>query len=398
METHPSQEPVLIYDRIEANRRKTLFLLGVFAIVLLPFAIYVTQYIMFVIGISLLSKDITNDPALTMVIAFNLALASVVLATYLTYRNASRIVLRIVKARTPKSGEARELKRIVENLCIGSGLPQPRLAIMDSFATNAFATGLDPEHATLVVTRGLLEALDRQEIEGVIAQKLSKIGNYDIRLSTILAALVTIMWLPLMIIKAFFRILFRLPKALGHDRESPVGCFVFCFIVFGLPLIYSTVAVFTALVQLMAIDPVGGGLLFVLTLLPLYIFLCAPFIGLLILRAVSREREFLADADAALLTRYPAGLAQALAKIGAAGNAKIQINPAMANLYIVNPLSEGGHFWDRMISSHPPINERIDILVRMGGVTPSMLRKAHEAGVKFHQAVAGLRLDALKFK
>lgn len=380
METWLSQKPVLIYDRIEANRRNTLLLLGVFAVVFLPFALYVIHQVMAYIAMLLLPallgwEEIMNNPMLTVMLAGIWALFMVFLATYLAYLYSSRLVLRITNARPLKDGEGRELRRIVENLCIGSGLPQPRLAVMDSMATNAFSTGLDPEHASLVVTRGLLEALDRRELEGVTAQELSQIGNYDIRLNTVVAALVTIMWLPLLIVKALLRTLWR---------RRLVGCLVGgCLLLFGLPLIVAMVLMFMDLAQLMYEDI----LLFGLMLLPFYFLLGPPFIGMLILRAISREREFLADADAALLTRYPAGLARALAKLGTAGNAKMQINRAVANLYIVNPLSEGNRFWDRMLSSHPPIKERIAQLARMGGVTPSMVQEAEEAGRQYYQAV-----------
>jgi heat shock protein HtpX len=383
------QEPVLIYDRIDTNRRKTILLLVSFALVSLPAALYVGHQMtgMIVLGpmmfLTVGRETIVNDPYMVIAVGGILALGLVFAAAYLTYRYSSRLVSMISHARPLESGEERSLSRIVENLCIGAGLPQPRLAIIGSTATNAFSTGLDPERASLVVTRGLLDALDHRELEGVVAQELSQIGNYDVRLSTVVAALVMLMWLPLLSIRVLFRIARRPFQAVG---APPMGCII-ALIVVGFPFVIAGVLMVQVVLSLLVEDTAFGILILVLMLLPIYALVGAPAVGTLFLRAVSREREFLADADAALLTRYPAGLASALAKIGVAGNARMEVNPALAHLYIVNPRSQGDGFLDRVLSSHPPIEERIDLLTRMGGVTPTMLEKAQRAGLEFRQSV-----------
>lgn len=381
MEDWASQKPILIYDRIEANRRNTLFLLGLFVMLCLPFALYVGQYLIFLLGVYLampvlqLSKQGAYNPALVLTLSGIWALFISFLITYLIYLYSSRLILRVSNAKPLREGEERQLRRIVENLCIGSGLPQPKLAIIDSMATNAFSTGLHPEDACLVVTRGLLTALDRHELEGVIAQELSQIGNHDIRFNTVMAALVTTMLLPLLTIKSFLGT--YTPQ---HPTERFAGGFL--LLVAGPPLIFGPLQLVVT-IGLSSIDPMLA--IFLGTIIVLA--LSAPLGCLFIYRAVSREREFRADANAALLTRYPAGLARALVKIGEGNNAKVQVNPTTANLYIVNPLSRDNGFLNRLLSSHPPIEERIKQLVRMGGVTPTMIERAHEEGARFYLEV-----------
>lgn len=388
MEDWIPREPVLIYDRIEANRRNTLLLLGLFVLLCLPFALYVGQYLMFLLAIYIitpvlhLSEQAAHDPALVLGLTVIWTLFFFFLVTYLMYFSSSRLILRISNARPLQHGEELQLQRIVENLCIGCGLPQPKLYVIDSMATNALSTGLDPERASLVVTRGLLNALDRRELEGVIAQELSQIGNHDIRLNTIVAALVNTMLLPLLMIKSFFG-----ASTLHHPIERFVGAFL--LLVIGLPLLFAPLQLIVV-VGLLDLDPLSSiffGSMIVSAL-------AAPFICLFIHRAVSREQEFRADADAALLTRYPGGLARALVKIGVEDNAKMRVNPGTAILYIVNPLSRDKDFLNRLLSSHPPIEERIERLADMGGVTPSMLQKAKKEG----EALALIPLHAKNSK
>ena len=379
MEASSPRKPILVYDRIDANRRKTMLLLGVFAVILFPVGFYLGQYLTFVLGfmvvwpilITIFGESLINQNWLTLGLSGFSALFLMALTTYLVYLYSVRLVLHIAAARPLKPEEGRDLRRITENLCIGSGLPQPRLMIVDSMATNAFSTGLTPEDATLVVTRGLLEALERRELEGVIAQELSQIGNYDMRLSTILAALVIILRWPLANVRRFL----ANPGAKGSLAG---GCLtLFLFVVFLQGLIGLVVAQGT---------PIARFILAALLLL-IFVLVVAPIVCLLIYRAISRSREFLADADAALLTRHPAGLAQALEKMAAAGNAKMEVSRALAALFIVNPLSpEGDYFWTRLLSSHPPIQARVELLTLMGGVTAAMLQTAREAGIAFSQA------------
>ena len=371
------EQPVLIYDRIEANRRKTRLFLALFALVLLPAAAYVALYVSFVAAIftfglgSLISGD---DWQVGLILGALVAVSILLAAAFLEYRYAAALVLRLAGARPVRPDEEPDLQRTVENLCIGAGLPQPKLYIIESVAPNAFAAGLDPEHASLAVTRGLLALLERRELEGVTAHELSHIGNYDTRLSTVVAVGVALLRLPLLILVGFFRFLFRLHWAVG----------VSAVLYLVLPALAGIPFSVSITVELLESDP-GLGLLMLLSAsLPFYVALGAPALGQLIQRAVSREREFLADADAALLTRYPEGLARALSKMGGARGLQLRVGGAIAHLYAVNPLRWDAPWWDRILSSHPPIEERIELLARMGGgIAPSALQEATEAGAEF---------------
>ncbi len=362
-------ERVLVYDRIDANRRSTRLLLGLFAVVLLPAAAYVTQYLMFVALLGSLSLSGSNI-AVSIILAAIIALAIIFVAAYLQYRYASALVLRLAGAREVERDQEPDLWRTVENLCIGAGLPQPRVYVVEDGSPNAFATGLDPESASLVVTRGLLEFLDRRELEGVIAHELSHIGNYDTRLSTILAVGVGILRLPFVIVSGFFRFLFRLHWIVGAGALLYLGVAPLLGVAFGLSLIAS--------------DPAVGSVLLFATALPVYVVLGAPLLGLLIQRAIAQQREFLADADAVLLTRDAEGLATALTKMSAAGGLRMKVGGATAYLYIANPLPGDAPWWDTTFATHPPVEERIAALAGMGGgISPSVLREAAEAGAKF---------------
>jgi heat shock protein HtpX len=375
MDSFLGQEPVLVFDHIDANRRKTFLLLGIFAILLLPFALYVAQFIVFILGVFILPllpgwQDLGDSTVYTLVGFCTLWL--VALTAYLVYYHSSSMARRISGARPLGPEEGSELRRIVENLCIGSGLPPPRLMVVDSRALNALSFGLAPEDATLAVTQGLLKAMDRRELEGVIAQELSQIGNHDILLSTVLATLVNIMISPLRSLKIFF-------EGPGRTLSKDSGARGCLYLLGG----YLAIAFLMGLLGLILFAGTPGyWVLFGIIIFTFFILYGAPVICLLIYRAVSREREFLADANAVLLTRNPAGLAQALAKLNVGGHAKMLVNPATANLYFVNPLPGGHRFWDRLLSSHPPVDERINMLARMGGVSPGRLERAREAMTK----------------
>jgi heat shock protein HtpX len=300
---------------------------------------------------------------------------------FLIHRYASAMVLRTARARVVGREQELELHRLVENLCIGAGLPKPRLCVIESSTPNAFATGRDSEHASIAVTRGLLTLLDRRELEGVIAHELSHIGNQDIRLSTMLAGLIGTMTIPLALITTIFRL------------HWVVGVFV----------------------VLMFAPIMGSGLLIVSVLLsgefrefppflvwwtvhaiaaPFYFIFVAPLVGRLIRRAVSREREFLADADAVLLTRNPDALALALVKVGSAMGTPIRVGPATAHLYFVDPVSRKAPWLTKLFRSHPPIEERLDLLARLGsGIPPSAFAEARDAGAE-NRARASLAAEA----
>jgi len=390
--TQIPQERVLVYDRVDANRRNTLVLLGVFAVVFLPVAAYITAYMMLwvaiFLGIALTvagAGDVLSENAgFYLGLTAPVAVAIVCLVVFLQYRCAAWAVLRLSGARPLAAGEEPEFEKTVENVCIGAGLPRPRLYLMDSGGANAFATGMSPAGASLAVTKGLLQLLDRRELEGVLAHELAQVGNEDIRLGTLLAAGVGLLRLPFVILAGIIRFLFRVHWIVGAGAVLYMGLPLAATIPFGISVGF----------DLLDEDPVEGALFLSTMVLPFYLFLAAPLIGQLVRAAVLRRREFLADADAALLTRYPEGLARALAKMESAGNRGIKAGAAAAHLYVVDPLAEDAPWWDRTLSSHPPIDQRIALLAQMGsGIPASVLESAQAAGKQFQTVVPAVPAD-----
>lgn len=247
------------------------------------------------------------------------------LMTFASYYYSDKMILGMSGAKQIIKKDHPELFRIVENLCIGAGTPMPKIYIIGDTATNAFATGRDPKHSIICVTTGILEKLNKAELEGVIAHELSHIQNYDIRIMSVVVILVGLVAL---LADFFMRSLWYG----GHrrDRESSNAQSIFLFI---------------------------GIILAVLS----------PIIATLIQLAVSRKREFLADASGSLLTRFPEGLASALEKIAKDKEPLEAANNATAHLYISNPFKSkmSGHWFTNLFNTHPPIEERIKILRSM---------------------------------
>ena len=246
------------------------------------------------------------------------------------YYASDKIVLGISKARPVAKEEYPHLYHAVEGLAIAAGLPAPKCYVIDDTAPNAFAAGRKPETAVICVTTGLLQKLDRVELEGVVAHEMSHIKNYDVRLQTlvvVMAGVVALLsdWM----LRSFMW------GGGGRRRGRNRGG--------------------------------SGGAEGVLILVGLALAVLSPFIATIIQLAVSRKREFLADASAAMLTRYPAGLASALRKISADAEPLEAANKATAHLYIVNPLKnlKGGGGMNKLFSTHPPIEERIAALEKM---------------------------------
>jgi heat shock protein HtpX len=239
----------------------------------------------------------------------------------LSYWFSDKIVLGLSGAHEIKKEENPELYNIVENLSITAGLPMPRVYVMEDPALNAFATGRDPKHAVVAATRGLLQRLNKTELEGVIAHELSHIGNRDILLSTVVVVLVGFVAL----LSDFF---LRFSFFGGHRSRDNEGK--------------------------------GGQLGAVLAIAGIILAILSPLIATLIQLAISRKREFLADADGALLTRYPEGLASALEKISADPRPLAAANKATAHLFISNPFK--GKKISSLFLTHPPAEERIQIL------------------------------------
>jgi heat shock protein HtpX len=346
-------KPVLVYTRINENRRKTILLLVVFALFFLPLLLFFSNYAWAVLLMTAVYQPLPmkwmTSPSFHLYGTLVVGGIFAILVALLEFSYAETIALKLTRARSLAPEEGARFRKSVENLCIGSGLPQPALYVMDSGAPNAFTVGLCPERAKLVVTSGLLKMLDRRELEGVIAHELSHIGNYDIRLNTVAAVMESLFSLPSRIFLAPFYILFRVNRVLGWVAAVWLGFKALRMLVFIVSMV------------------VGGDLddPFVLpglagSALVFYAFFLAPLVGRIIRLAISRQREFLADADAYLLTRHPEALARALKKISQWPGDKLKVNRAMSRLFIVSP-------WHERLSGHPAVDERIAALARMGG-------------------------------
>jgi heat shock protein HtpX len=382
-----SSAPVLVYDRIDSNRDTTRRLLIIFAFALLPVATGATVWMMPAIAGPLMmiggaspalqsaaQEMSTNELAAievgVLLLAFAAAMVGMAVATvFFLTRYATAMVLRAARARPCDRASELELHRVVENLCIGAGIPMPRLYVIESTTPNAFAAGRDAADASIAVSRGLLLLLDRRELEGVIAHELSHVGNQDIRLNTTLSALIGTMTIPLNFVTGIFR------------RHRIIA-------VFGGFALLQLVAAFLFMAQLLLSGELGLPSLVVwwslhALITPFYIVLGAPVIGKLVQRAVSREREYLADADAVLLTRNPEALAKALVKVDAVSGSPLRVGPATEHFYFVDPLGAGAPWLARWFRTHPPVSERLELLARMGsGIPASVLDEAADAAAE----------------
>src|SRR3989344_2678804 len=243
-----------------------------------------------------------------------------ILMNIFSYWFSDKIVLALHRAKSATRQEYFDLWNATENLSITAGLPMPRLYIVDDAAPNAFATGRDKEHAVIAVTTGLLKILDKNELEGVIAHELSHIGNRDMLLSTVVVVMVGFV--------ALLSDFFLRSQALSSNRSRNNN---------------------------------GGAILLIIGLV---LAVLTPLVATLIRLAISRKREFLADASSALLTRYPEGLANALRKISTTSVPMRSANNATAHLFIANPFgaksTSGLH---KLFMTHPPVEERIRALI-----------------------------------
>jgi heat shock protein HtpX len=389
--------PVLSYDRAARNRRAASFLIYLFALALTPYfafaALYFGEGWIIMVGGSLLSGlsgfDIfslfqTPGAALIMIIAaVIIALGLGLLITWLLYRRAAGRVLRLAGAAPVSREQEKDLCRLVENLCIGSGLRQPALYVVETPAANALTLGLSPDQASLVVTRGLLGLLERRELEGVIAHELSQIGNNEIKRNTVLAAFLETVWLPYRIFSRLFAFLFRMDRLIG------AGCLTL-FLVFVGGALLSYLSAFWLVGTLSAELGIHQAWFYLWWFLPGYCLLLVPLLGLMLQRAALRQMTFRSDADAALLTRNPEALARALEKLGAGRNAALPASQATAHLYAVDPRPGRSWWLSGILNVHPPLAERVSLLARMSpGASLEKLREAAQAGVRFG-AAAGL--------
>lgn len=297
---------VLVYDRIGANKRATALLMVGFIALTAALAAVILLALGAPIG------------------ALGIVGIGLILYALFTYYDSSKIVLSISGAHEVTKQEEREFVRRVENLAIGAGLPAPRTWVIEDSAPNAFATGRDPRHAHVAVTRGLLNKLEPSELEAVLAHELSHIGNYDIRLMTMVTVLVGLVAL---LTDFFLRWTWY---GTGHRPSNKARG-----------------------------NGAAGAAILALAILGVIL---APIVAQVIRFAISRRREFLADAGGALLCRNPGALADALEKIAADPEPLEVANKATAHLYIANPLNGHTSALNNLFSTHPPVEERIRIL------------------------------------
>ena len=288
-----------MYSQIAANKRKTILVLGVFLV--------------FVAALDWLFKLFLGG---TDGVFYGVLIGSLVYAL-ITYYAGSRMALAVNGAHEIQKSDNPRLWRIVENLAITDGLPMPKVYVMDDPSPNAFATGRDPNHSAVCATTGILEIMDDNELQGVFAHELGHVKNYDIRVSMIAFALTAV-------ISLIADVILRMTWFRSNDREN------------------------------------NNQVVFILAIVAAIL---APIIATLIQLAVSRNREYLADATGALTTRYPEGLASALEKIAQANRPLKKQNTATAHLFFANPLK--GHSLSNLFSTHPPIEERIKRLRSM---------------------------------
>ncbi len=306
----PTPGSILVYDRIGANKRATVFMMTGFVVIITALVTLAVFAFRLPIGFA------------------GIAGIALILYALFSYYASTSIVLSISGAHEVTKEEEWEFVRRVENLCIGAGLPTPRTWVLEDSAPNAFATGPDPNHSHVVVTRGLLNKLEPIELEGVLAHELSHVGNYDIRTMTVATVLLGVIAL---LSDLFLRATFY---GAGSRRSRD--------------------------------DNNGGNQLQMIALVVGLLFaILAPIAAMALQFAISRKREFLADASGALLCRNPESLARALEKIRDDTEPLEAANKATAALYIANPLKEHTSFLNNMFDTHPDIDERIRLLRSM---------------------------------
>jgi heat shock protein HtpX len=276
-----------------------------------------TGFLLFVIALGFIFAQAYGNPSILWFAVFFSIIMNVG-----SYWYSDKLVLSMVHARPVTKADEPELWNIVENLAITAGLPMPKLYVVNDPSPNAFATGRNKEHAAVAVHTGLLAILNKTELEGVLAHELSHVGNRDTLVSTVVVVLAGM----ISILADFF---LRISFFGGGNRDREGG---------------------------------GNVLFFVLGIAAAIL---APIAATLIQLAVSRKREFLADASGALLTRYPEALATALVKISGTGQPSTTASNAYAHLYIANPFNSGGKgpgFFAKLFMTHPPVAERVAAL------------------------------------
>ena len=291
-----------IYTQADSNTRKTWFLL--------------TGFLVFIIAIGWLFSYLLDDSAILYIAIF-----ISVFSSFGSYWWSDKIVLSMYNAQPVEHNKNPELYHVVENLCITAGLPVPKIYIIPEMQPNAFATGRDAKHAVVAVTQGLLQRLDKSELQGVLAHEMSHIGNKDMLLSTVVAVLAGVI---ATLANLFLRINYWGGGRKNNDNEN-------------------------------------GNIGIIMLILGIFAAILAPIAATMVQLAISRKREFLADADGALLTRYPEGLAKALEKISSDPTPMKIKNDATSSLFIDSPYKgkQKTNWFVKLFSTHPPIEERI---------------------------------------
>ena len=297
----------MLYEQISANKNKTWMLISLFSILIVLLGWAFGEW----------SGNANGGIFIAVMIS--------VIMTLVGYYQGDSVALATSGAQPIEKKDHPELYRLVENLAITAGLPTPKIYIMPDTAINAFATGRDPQHASIAVTTGALQALEKEELQGVLAHELSHIGNYDIRVMTIVVVLVGV----ILLLSDWMTRSFFFGRRGDNDRNNDSSGI---FLIVGIVLA-----------------------------------ILSPIFAQLIKLAVSRQREYLADASGCLLTRYPDGLVRALEKISAQDQPMSKANHATAHMFLANPFDP--HVtkkFEQLFSTHPPIEERIARLKQAG--------------------------------
>ncbi len=293
-----------MYNEITSNKRRSVILIILFTL--------------FIAALGFVFSLGMGDEGYGLV-ALSLFISMIM--TLVSYFQGDKIALWTNGARPISEEENKYVYRIVNNLCIADGIPVPKIYIMDDPAINAFATGRDPKHASIAITTGAIQKLENEELEGVVAHELSHVKNYDIRFMMLVAVLVGA-------VSILAQIFFRSGRIFGGRRDSKDN---------------------------------AAGIFFIIGIV---LAILSPIIAELIKLAISRKREFLADASGSLLSRYPEGLARALEKIQAENMPMQRASDATAHLFLANPFKASG--LKSLFATHPPIEERIKRLREMG--------------------------------
>lgn len=286
-----------LYDQINSNNRKAFFLIFFFLI--------------FVIFIGWIFSYVFNE---TFILYFAIGFSTIM--SFTSYYNSDKVILTMSQAHEIQKNSNPELYRIVENLAITVGMPIPKIYIIEEWQPNAFATGRDEKHAVVAVTRGLLEKLDKRELEAVLAHEIAHIKSKDILVGSIIVVLVGIVAL---LSDIFMRSLYLSNS--DNDNKNPL-----------------------------------------FLILAIISMVLAPLVATIIKLAISRKQEFRADAAGSLLTRDPEALASALIKISADKTPLSKINSATSHLYISSPSKKEVSYYDKLFMTHPPVEERVNAL------------------------------------